>query len=163
MHLTWNKRSWASLSVGPPPVGGAPAQQAVAPEAQKKNCCLPSPKCVTVHLKCVWERWIPYLREDHPVFFSCWTVLRREHSNRSDTFTCFKGRYFQGCSELFLWTFSLLPSPPALPSSLWGGAAASRWILTEVCRPCLRAVCCARHSSSPSVVPGTKRGAQAGA
>lgn len=36
MHLTWNKRSWAALSVGPPPVGGAPAQRAVAPEAQKK-------------------------------------------------------------------------------------------------------------------------------
>lgn len=37
MHLTWNRKNWASLAAGPPPVGGAPVQQAVAPEAQKKE------------------------------------------------------------------------------------------------------------------------------
>lgn len=51
MHLTWNKKNWASLSAGPAPVGGAPAQQAVAPEAKKKKDCLSLLKFITNLLK----------------------------------------------------------------------------------------------------------------
>lgn len=37
MHLTWNRKNRASLSAGPAPVGGAPAQQAIAPEAKTEK------------------------------------------------------------------------------------------------------------------------------
>lgn len=36
-HLTWNKKSQASLSADPAPVGFAPAQQGAAPKTQRRE------------------------------------------------------------------------------------------------------------------------------